>query len=197
MVAAPASLAIPEAGGYPSLVGTTNPSPPVAKASSTGAAEVVTEAASIEGGTSLKRLLVLASMALLPLSSMSSAEADSERSFFGLRSFVGLWEGIDPVDGGDSLRSITCSRDRSCKLAATDSVITLCGGGAAFASGTGGLEGDELVFPDAVLTCPDGTAVDLAISYERDPLNRTLVETTVVVETGTTLPNIIFHKISR
>jgi hypothetical protein len=58
------------------------------------------------------------------------------------------------------------------------------------------LEGNELVFPDVVLTCP-GIEVHLAISYERDPLNRTLVETTVVVDTGTTLPNIIFHKISR
>lgn len=145
----------------------------------------------------MKLGLVFASMALLPLAVASSANADSERSFFGLRSFVGLWEGIDPVDGGDSLRSITCSLDRSCKLAATDSVITLCGGGPAFASGTGGLEGDELVFPDAVLACPNGRKVDLAISYERDPLNRTLVETTVVVDTETTLPNIVFHKISK
>jgi hypothetical protein len=145
----------------------------------------------------MKRFLVFAAVALLPPAFASSANADSERSFFGLRSFVGLWEGIDPVDGGDSLRSITCHLDRSCNLAATDSVITLCGGGSAFASGTGGLEGDELVFPDAVLTCPDGTEVDLAISYERDPLNRTLVETTVVVDTNRTLPNIIFHKISR
>ena len=118
----------------------------------------------------------------------------SDRSF-GLRSFIGLWEGIDPVDGGDSLRSITCSLDRSCALAVTDSVITLCGGGPAFASGTGGLEGDELVFPEVVLACPDGTEVDLAVSYERDPLNGTLVETAVVGDR--TLPNIIFHKISR
>ena len=145
----------------------------------------------------MKRFLVLAFVALLPLAFASSANAASERSFFGLRSFVGLWEGIDPVDGGDSLRSITCHRDQTCNLAATDSVITLCGGGAAFANGTGGLEDDDLVFADAVLTCPDGRQVNLMISYERDRLNRTLVETTVVVDTGTTLPNIIFHKISR
>jgi hypothetical protein len=145
----------------------------------------------------MRRFLVVAAVALLPLALGSSANAASERSLFGLRSFIGLWEGIDPVDGGDSLRSITCSLDRSCELAATDSVITLCGGGAGFAGGTGSFEGDELVFPDAVLTCPDGTTVNLAIRYERDPFNRTLVETTVVVDTETTLPNIIFHKISR
>jgi hypothetical protein len=71
----------------------------------------------------------------------------------------------------------------------------LCGGGPAFASGTGGLEGDQLVFPAVVLACPGGTEVDLAVSYERDPLNGTLVETAVVGDR--TLPNIIFHKISR
>ena len=139
----------------------------------------------------MKRFLVFASLALLPLAAPSSANAASARSF------VGLWEGIDPVDGGDSLRSITCSLDRSCKLAAIDSVITLCGGGTGFASGTGGFEGNDLVFPDTVLTCPDGTAVNLSISFERDLLNRTLVEMTVVEDTGRTLPNIVFHKVSR
>jgi hypothetical protein len=149
----------------------------------------------------MKRTAVLAAMALLPLAFVSSADAESEQSMFGprsssgLRSFVGLWEGIDPVDGGDSLRSITCSLDRSCALAVTDSVVTLCGGGPAFASGTGGLEGDELVFPEVVLACPDGPEVDLVVSYQRDPLNGTLVETAVVGDR--TLPNIIFHKISR
>jgi hypothetical protein len=145
----------------------------------------------------MRRFLVPACVALLPLMLGSSANAASERSFFGLRSFIGLWEGIDPVDGSDSLRSITCSLDLSCEFAATDSVITLCGGGSGFAGGTGGFEGDELVFPDAVLTCPDGASVNLAIRYEHALLNRTLVETTVVLDTDTTLPNITFHKVSR
>ena len=144
----------------------------------------------------MQRYSSLACLALLSLGFASSASADSERPSFGVRSFIGLWEGIDPVDGGDSLRSITCFLDQSCELAATDTVITLCGGGAAFAHGTGGFEGNALVFPDAVLTCPDGREVNLSISYERDALNRTLVETTVVGGERT-LPNIVFHKISR
>jgi hypothetical protein len=141
------------------------------------------------GGGLMKRAWVLASVALLPLAFASSANATSTLSF------VGLWEGIDPLDGGDALRSITCFEDESCELAVTESVIILCGGGPAFASGTGGLEGDQLVFRDVVLTCPDGASVDLTMSYERDPRNRTLVETAVVGD-GTTLPNIVFHKIS-
>ena len=139
----------------------------------------------------MTRFPVLGFVALLPLALAPSADAASARSF------VGLWEGIDPVDGGDSLRSITCFEDRSCRLAATDSVITLCGGGAGFASGTGDLDGDELAFPGVVLACPSGQTVNLSISYERDRRNRTLVETVVVGDTGTTLPNIVFHKVSR
>jgi hypothetical protein len=139
----------------------------------------------------MTRFLVLGLVVLLPVAFTASANAASERSF------VGLWEGIDPVDGGDSLRSITCFEDRSCQLAATDSVITLCGGGAGFASGTGGFDGDELAFLDAVLACPSGETVNLSISYERDRRNRTLVETVVVGNTGTTLPNIVLHKVSR
>jgi hypothetical protein len=143
----------------------------------------------------MERTVVLAGLALLLLALVSSANAESERPLFGPRWFVGLWEGIDPVDGGDALRSITCAMDRTCTLAVTDSVITLCGGGPAFAGGTGGLDGDQLVFPEVVLTCPDGTEVELAVSYERDSLNRTLVETAMVGDR--TLPNIVFHKISR
>ena len=137
----------------------------------------------------MKRFLIVAFVILLPLTLAAFAEDASERAF------VGLWEGIDPVDGGDALRSITCSEDQTCHLAVTDSVITLCGGGTGFASGTGGLDGDELVFPDVLLTCPNGEEAHLVVSFERDQLNRTLVETAIVG--SRTLPNIIFHKVSR
>ena len=93
------------------------------------------------------------------------------------------------------LRSITCFRDGTCQLVGTESVVTLCGGGSAFLGGTGGLEGDELVFPDAVITCPNDTVVDLEIRYERDRRNRTLVETGVVG--GTPFRSIVYHKISK
>jgi hypothetical protein len=80
--------------------------------------------ASVEGKAPMNQFLVLACLALLHLAFASSARAESERSFDDERSFVGLWEGIDPVDGGDSLRSITCSTDQTCNLAVTDSVVT-------------------------------------------------------------------------
>jgi hypothetical protein len=147
------------------------------------------------GETSMQRVWIFAFVSLLPLALACSAKADSERSFDGERSFVGLWEGIDPADGGDALRSITCAEDQTCNLAVTDTVISLCASGTGFASGTGGLEGDELVFPDVLLTCPNGEEAHLVVSYERDQLNRTLVETAVVGDR--TLPNIIFHQVSR
>ena len=52
----------------------------------------------------MNQFLVLACLALLHLAFASSARAASERSFDDERSFVGLWEGIDPVDGGDQQR---------------------------------------------------------------------------------------------
>jgi hypothetical protein len=144
----------------------------------------------------MRRFLVFACLPLALLLALApSGSAASELALFSVRPFVGLWEGVDPVDGGDSLRSITCDRDGNCKLAATDSVITLCGSGPAFVGGTGTVEGAQLVFADAVLTCPDGRTVDLVIRFARDPLNRTLVETTTVGDR--TLPNIVFHNISR
>jgi hypothetical protein len=137
----------------------------------------------------MKRLLVLASVALLPLAVMSSANAASERSLFDLRSFIGLWESIG------ALHSITCSRDGTCQLVGTVSRGTACRGEPASVDGTGHLEGDDLVFPDVVITCQDGAVVDLEISYELDPFNRTLVGTAVVG--GTTSRSDVFHKISK
>ncbi len=142
----------------------------------------------------MRRFLLCSCVPLL----LASAAAAAEGSGFGVRAFIGLWEGIDPVDGGNAVRSITCQRDRSCELRVTDTVFTLCGGGPAFASGTGGLEGGELVFPDVVLTCPgDGPTAHLSVRFARDPRNRTLVETAVLLEEDRELPQIIHHKISR
>jgi hypothetical protein len=136
----------------------------------------------------MRRFLAFSFLALLSLTLAPSANAGSERSF------IGLWEGIDALDGGDALHSITCSRDGTCQLVATDSVVSFCGGESAFIGGTGGLEGDELVFPDAVLTCSDSTAVALEISYARDRHNRTIVGTATA---GATVRSIVFHRISR
>jgi hypothetical protein len=136
----------------------------------------------------MKRVLALAFLAVLPLAFASSANAASERSF------VGLWQGIDRLDGGAALHSLTCFGDGTCQLIATDSVVSFCDGASAFIGGTGGLEGDELVFPDAVLTCPDSTVVELELRYERDRRNRTLVGTAVV--DGIPVRSIVFHKIS-
>ena len=100
-------------------------------------------------------------LALLPLASPFSADAASERSF------LGLWKGIDALDGGEALHSITCFRDETCQLIAADEVVSFCGGESAFIGGTGGLEGDDLVFPDAVTTCRDSTVVNLELSHAR------------------------------
>jgi hypothetical protein len=137
----------------------------------------------------MRRCLALScGFLLLALAFAASASAES------VRSFVGLWEGIDPVDGGIVLHSITCSGDGTCQLVVADSVVSLCEGGSGVLAGTGALEGDELVFPDVVLTCPDGSTLDLENRYERDQRNRTLVLTALV--DGTPIRTFVLHKVS-
>lgn len=147
-----------------------------------------------QGEAAMRRCLALSCVSLL-LALVASAAAADERSVFSVRAFVGLWEGIDPVDGGDVLHSITCFRDGTCQLVVADRVVTLCGGGSGVLGGTGALEGDELVFPDVVLTCADGRTLDLEIRYERDQRNRTLLAMAVVG--GTPFRSIVLHKVSR
>ena len=118
-----------------------------------------------------------AAVALLHLAFASSAKAGSERSF------VGLSKGIDPVERRRFAPSPAQGSDLQPRRA--NSVIIL-GGGTGFAGGTG-VEGDELVFPDVVLSCPNAGEAHPVVSYACDRLNRTLVETAVVG--ATTLPN--------
>ena len=44
------------------------------------------------------------------------------------REFQGYWMGVDPVDGGDSRRSLTLQANGTYALAGRDSVLTLCDG---------------------------------------------------------------------
>jgi hypothetical protein len=137
----------------------------------------------------MTRVSIIAAVALLPLALASSVNAADELSFFALRSFIGLWESIG------ALHSITCVRDGTCQLTGSVSTGRSCREESASITGTGQLEGDDLVFPDVVITCRDGTVVDLEISYERDQFNRTLVGTAVVG--GGTTRSEVFHKISK
>ena len=42
--------------------------------------------------------------------------------------FQGYWMGVDPLDGGDSRRSLVQQSDGTFALAGRDSVLTLCDG---------------------------------------------------------------------
>ena len=58
----------------------------------------------------MKRVSIIAAVALLPLALASPVNAAGERSFFALQSFIGLWESIG------ALHSITCLTDGTCQL---------------------------------------------------------------------------------
>jgi hypothetical protein len=143
----------------------------------------------------MRRFLILTSIALLPLALASSADALSERGLVHLRAFIGLWEGLDPVDGGHAHMSISCARDGMCQLVRIEDVVGLCGGVRALIKGIGGLDGRSLAFPEAVAECPDGDPVTFSISFRPDRFNRTIVSTSTVG--GEPLRNIAYYKVSR
>ncbi|TAL39293.1 MAG: hypothetical protein EPN89_20370 [Methylovulum sp.] len=51
--------------------------------------------------------------------------------------FIGLWEGVDPDDGGHQVLSISDNRQGGVNLLLHDTYFTLCNGGRGVSSGSG------------------------------------------------------------
>ena len=113
--------------------------------------------------------------------------------------FQGYWMGVDPLDGGDSRRSLVRQPNGTYALAGRDSFLTLCDKtDRAFISfddgvvvGRGEMRTDNLK-----ITCFNtGDVVLLKASY-------TLIDDNVITEVttaqdGTPVDTIIFHKVSQ
>jgi hypothetical protein len=113
--------------------------------------------------------------------------------------FQGYWMGVDPVDGGDSRRSLMRLANGRFALAARDSVLTLCDGtDRGFASFDDGTLVGRNVLQSNTLTIEcfnNGASVVLHVRYE-------LVEHDLMVEVttrpdGTPVSTIVFHKVSQ
>jgi hypothetical protein len=144
--------------------------------------------ASVDGEGGMKRSLVFASAVLLSLALVPSASAQSPAPF------IGLWEGIDPINDA-SHHSITCSDDGTdvgCDLVVEFVIAPLCND-RGLGGGAGHLDGDELIFETVFVRCPDPLG-PLRITYEHDPINDTLVAT--VMHNGQPLSSFPLHKIS-
>ena len=113
--------------------------------------------------------------------------------------FQGYWMGVDPLDGGDSRRSLVRQQNGTYALAGRDSILTLCDntdrGLITFDDGVVVGRG-EMRTDNLKLTCFNtGDVVLLKASY-------TLIDDSVMTEVltaqdGSPVDTIIFHKVSQ
>jgi len=147
-----------------------------------------------------RRLVVLVSIALLAAGLGSAAfvaQAGNTSRGSTARQFVGYRMGIDPLDGGDSRRSIVRGSGRKFALIGRDTVFTLCDGTdraiVTFSDGTAA--GSALVSGNFVIRCTNnGSTIRLKVRY--DVLSRNIIRETLTTQSGDPVDKIIFHRVS-
>jgi hypothetical protein len=113
------------------------------------------------------------------------------------RAFEGYWMGVDPLDGGDSRRSLVRRSDGRFVMAGRDTVLTLCDGtdrgfisfddGAITARGT-------LETPRLTIACTNsGAAVVLLVRYQ--PISDGIIIEHTSTPAGAPVSRIVFHRI--
>ncbi|HKH20103.1 MAG TPA: hypothetical protein VKB53_04235 [Gammaproteobacteria bacterium] len=94
---------------------------------------------------SMRSLMVAFFMVSAPIASMAAQSVEA---------FVGLWEGVDPNDGGHQILSIADNGDGTVKLLLHDTTFTLCPTDEGVSEGTGIVQSnDDLKSADFTLTC--------------------------------------------
>ena len=106
-------------------------------------------------------------------------------------SMVWLWQGVDPLDGSEALRSITMGQDGDFNIVGSESYFSGCGSDRGIVEATGRLEQGVLVTRDFTLTCFEiNKVLFVEVSYVPDRRNGTLVE---VIGGG--FPPVVLHRI--
>ena len=104
--------------------------------------------------------------------------------------FTGLWQGVDPLDGSEVLRSIVKNDAGTFDIIGSETYFTGCDGGRGKVTATAELEAGILVSNDLILECYDLPVYDpVPMNYIPDRSNDTLTEMTV--------PPVILHRISK
>jgi hypothetical protein len=119
------------------------------------------------------------------------------RSGQGASRFQGYWMGVDPLDGGDSRRSLVRLTNGRFAMAGRDTVLTLCDGtDRGFISFDDGVAGKGVLRTDnlAIACTNSGTSVVLRVQYELFGDDLMIEETTT--QGGSPVSRIVFHKVS-
>jgi hypothetical protein len=146
------------------------------------------------------RVHVAAFATLLPLAltgvggALAADAATKANTPAATRTFVGLWEAVDPNDGSLTQRSITCEGPEACQVLGADTFFTFCNGSRGLLQGTGSIAKGVLSVPNFTLTCFEtGHSVPAATTFEPDRRNGTLVQHS----SNPQIKPITFHKISQ
>ena len=136
-------------------------------------------------------LAALSLIAVLQLACTDSNSEDNEADRF----FLGLWEGIDPLDGSTVLASFTnLDKDDTIELAWTESFFTLCEGANGYITGTGTVGEDGILRVDEMFTCFNTEETIEGIgSYEPVKEDGIII---VTFPNSPELPAIVLHKVS-
>ena len=115
-----------------------------------------------------------------------------------LGGFQGYWMGIDPLDGGDSRRSLVQLSNGRLAMAGRDTALTLCDGTdrgfISFADGVV-LEKNVLQSDRLTIACSNsGALVVLRVRYDLAS-NGVMIENTATLD-GAPVSRIVFHKVS-
>ncbi len=139
----------------------------------------------------LCKMIVMATLIIMGLTSQSVL-AGNQRKI----PFIGLWEGIDPDDGANQLRSITLDENGTYSLTGSSTYFSLCNGTRGVLIGTGEIQG-RLLELNGKLTCFNSppSVYESKANYELDWKNNTLIERADIREKNNR-PPIILHLIS-
>lgn len=140
--------------------------------------------------------LVLGALAVLTLTAVTTTT--NVRAEQPARSFQGYWMGIDPVDGGDSRRSILRQGDGTLALIGRDTVFTLCDdtdrGVATFSDGI--QSGKDRMASDHLLIHCFNTSAEVTIKANYRLLDDDTMLETLTLQNGTPFATLVFHRVS-
>ena len=111
--------------------------------------------------------------------------------------FHGYWMGVDPLDGGDSRRSLVRLSNGRYAMAGRDTVLSLCDGtDRGFISFDDGIAGRNVLRTDSLtIACSNtGASVVLRVRYELFGDDLMIEDTTTLA--GSPVSRIVFHKVS-
>lgn len=108
--------------------------------------------------------------------------------------FIGLWQGVDPLDGSEVFRSITLDENGNFNIIGSETYFSGCGSDRGIVEATGYLENGVLKTSVYTLTCYEiDKTISVDAEYVRDKENGTLTE---VIGGDFPPPPVILHRIS-